>query len=111
MFPEVVSQDGASWQQVKAAQPVGGTAGPERGLGSALPACLTAVVTCCRRDPHAERNGVQAAAPGHRVLRGGHHGRDPAPREGVLLAGEGASAPQTLFTLGFLSELFAKTIP
>lgn len=89
MFPEIVSQDGTFWQQVKAAQPVGVNRGSKAvNLESDLPACLTVVVTCCRRNPHAKRNGVQAAAPGHCVLRDGHDGRDPEPREGLLLTGE-----------------------
>lgn len=88
MFPEIVSQDGTFWRQVKAAQLVGVNRGVQSGELGERPAFLTVVVTCCHRNPHAERNGVQAAAPGHCVLRDGHDGRDPEPREGLLLAGE-----------------------
>lgn len=69
--------------------PGAGTVRPQgRGALAEPPACThLPLLLSCPRHPHPERDGVEAAAPGHRVLRHRHDGRDPEPREGFLPAG------------------------
>lgn len=110
MFPEIVSQDGPSWRQVQAAQPVGGTAGLERGLGSALPACLTAVSlavagTLTQNEMVFKRLHLGTVSYGaDTVDEVQRHVRDCCSQVRARLRRRPCSP-------GFLSELLAKTIP